>query len=334
MRQSTAQRNKPGALLLIGIILFSGLYACTAPFASPDPVLPIARSEAIPPDAVKQSPETDPTPPILHHPDWLEPVPMPGLINTPGSEDSPFITPDGTQFFFFFTPDSSIPAEQQLNDGSTGIYYSSRSSPDSAWGEPVFLLLADSGESALNGCPTLHEQTLWFCSARSGNYRPIDFYTTDFLNGAAANRENAGDILNQQIGIGELHLSADGQAIYFHAELPGGVGGYDIWVTRQSAGVWQAPENVSAVNSPEMDGWPFLSLDGSELWFSRTFEGSPAIFRSLWNGESWGEPELIVSQFAGEPALDAAGNLFFVHHFIENGVILEADIYIAKRKTP
>jgi hypothetical protein len=39
-----------------------------------------------------------------------------------------------------------------------------------------------------------------------------------------------------------------------------------------------------------------------------------------------------VSQFAGEPTLDDAGNLYFVHHFYEDGVKIEADIYIARRK--
>ncbi len=44
------------------------------------------------------------------------------------------------------------------------------------------------------------------------------------------------------------------------------------------------------------------------------------------------EPELIVSQFAGEPTLDDAGNLYFVHHYFEHGQMIEADIYVAYRK--
>ncbi len=40
----------------------------------------------------------------------------------------------------------------------------------------------------------------------------------------------------------------------------------------------------------------------------------------------------VISQFAGEPALDAAGNLYFVHHlFDSSGNLAEADIYVAYR---
>jgi hypothetical protein len=85
------------------------------------------------------------------------------------------------------------------------------------------------------------------------------------------------------------------------------------------------------VNSPGNEGWPFISQDGHELWFTRTYLGSPGIFRSIWANGSWSEPELIVSSFAGEPTLDQEGNLYFVHHFYDNGVMIEADIYAAYR---
>ena len=56
------------------------------------------------------------------------------------------------------------------------------------------------------------------------------------------------------------------------------------------------------------------------------------MFRSKRLGGEWQEPELIVSTFAGEPTLDWAGNLYFVHHFYEDGVLIEADIYVAHRR--
>ena len=46
----------------------------------------------------------------------------------------------------------------------------------------------------------------------------------------------------------------------------------------------------------------------------------------------WQEPELIISSFAGEPTLDADGNVYFVHHFYEDGKMIEADIYVAMKK--
>ena len=75
-----------------------------------------------------------------------------------------------------------------------------------------------------------------------------------------------------------------------------------------------------------------MSADGKELWFTSWYLGTPALYRSVKNNGEWSEPEIIISQFAGEPSLDDDGNVFFVHHYYENNVMIEADIYVAYRK--
>jgi hypothetical protein len=54
---------------------------------------------------------------------------------------------------------------------------------------------------------------------------------------------------------------------------------------------------------------PFLTQNGNELWFTRTYMGSPAIYRSTKVSGGWQEPERIISQFAGKPSLDNSGNI-------------------------
>jgi hypothetical protein len=83
-----------------------------------EPVQMLTRAEAVPETAVKMTPEMDVYPPVLHSDGWENPVPLGSPIDTAGGEDSPFITPDGNNFYFFFTPDVSVPAEKQLLDGS------------------------------------------------------------------------------------------------------------------------------------------------------------------------------------------------------------------------
>ena len=97
-------------------------------------------------------------------------------------------------------------------------------------------------------------------------------------------------------------------------------------------GEWTNPTNINPVNTTEDETRPFVTPDGQELWVTRWHEGSPAIVRSRKEGGEWQEGELIVSRFAGEPTLDAQGNLYFVHHFYDEGVMLEVDIYVAYRK--
>jgi hypothetical protein len=57
-----------------------------------------------------------------------------------------------------------------------------------------------------------------------------------------------------------------------------------------------------------------------------------AIFRSTKDGDSWGEPVEVVSQLAGEPTVDPEGNVYFTHHYYVNDQMVEADIYVIRRK--
>ena len=71
---------------------------------SPSLVLP-SRNSMIPDDIEKITPEMDINPPKSLSPEYYDPIPVPGLVNTPGGEDSGFIMPDGDTLYFFFTPD-------------------------------------------------------------------------------------------------------------------------------------------------------------------------------------------------------------------------------------
>jgi hypothetical protein len=288
------------------------------------------RVDAIPAHAAKISPEEDLFPPQLHSDAWEQPIPVPGRINTAGAEDSPFITPDGKTLTFFFTPDPNIPAEDQLLDGVTGLYISHKVNGE--WDEPERVFLQDPGKLSLDGCQFLQGNSLWFCSAREGNYRGVDLWHAEFIEGKWTNWENAGEKLNLEYEVGEMHITATGQDLYFHSNRNGGAGVVDIWVSHLIDGEWSRPENVAPVNTEALEGWPFITQDGNELWFLRFYLGSPAIFRSLKSDGNWSEPELVLSQFAGEPTLDLDGNIYFVHHFFNNGEMLEADIYVAYKK--
>lgn len=286
------------------------------------------REEVIPYSAIKMGPDGDPTPPILHMDGWQNPVPLPGIVNSAGAEDSPFITPDGSTLYFFFTPVATISPEKQLFDGVTGIYVAKLR--DGSWGQVERVLLQSSNKLALDGCPFVQADTIWFCSARE-DFSGIQIFTAQNMDGQWNNWKSVTNQFGTDYEVGELHITKDGRDLYYHSSRPGGQGEFDIWVTRLENNIWQQPENVSVVNSVETDGWPFVSQDGKELWFTRTFQGSPAVFRSVREGDLWQAPELVVSQFAGEPTLDGSGNLYFVHHFVQDGIILEADIYVAYR---
>jgi len=95
---------------------------------------------------------------------------------------------------------------------------------------------------------------------------------------------------------------------------------------------WSKPVNLEAINSAENDGWPYVSQDGMEIWFTRRHMGAPSIWRSFKMNGTWQEPELIVETFAAEPTMDDEGNLYFAHHYFKDDVMIEADFYVCYRK--
>lgn len=288
------------------------------------------RLAAIPRGAVKMTPATDAHPPVLHSREFRKPVPLGPAINTAGAEDSPFVTPDGNTLYFFFTPDVAVPANRQLFDGVTGIWVSRR--VQGRWTTAERVVLQEKGKLALDGAPTVRGNTLWFVSAREG-YEGMQHFTATWKAGQWSDVRHAGHRLRSELEVGELHIARDG-TMYFHSERAGGKGGLDIWRMdrRQSEpDGWGTPANVAELNTAENEGWPFISEDGREFWFLRTYQGSPALFRSKRTTGKWSPPELMVSTFAGEPTLDDAGNLYFVHHYFREGKMIESDIYFAER---
>ncbi|HHQ44782.1 MAG TPA: hypothetical protein ENN13_01430 [Candidatus Altiarchaeales archaeon] len=319
-------KMKPHASLILLVFL---VYTLGCLCGEEPGVQVLTRAETIPSDAVKYTPERDEHPPILHVDGWENPVPLAPPVNTAGAEDSAFVTPDGNTLYFFFTPDVRVPVDKQVIDGVTGIWVSKK--VNGAWSEPERVILHYKDKLSLDGCEFVQNGVIWFCSAREG-YTGVNFFRAYWRDGAWRDYEYVGDRLMKEFEMGELHISSDGSELYFHSPRAGGKGGYDLWTSKKVEGVWTDPVNLEVVNSPDTDGWPYLTSDGGELWFTRTYLGSPAIFRSTRVNGEFQEPELIVSQFAGEPTLDDAGNLYFTHHYYKNGEMQEADIYVAYKK--
>ncbi len=292
------------------------------------------RLESIPEDAVKITPETDLYPPVVHSDKWADPIPMEGAVNTAGAEDAPVISADGEMFIFFFTPDVDVPPEKQVIDGVTGVWQSEK--VDNRWSEPTRVILKYG--TALDGPLCIQDETLWFCSVRSGNYREIDIYTAKLINGKWKNWENVGEKLNLNYLLGELYTNQDASVMYYDSYKDGGYGGKDLWEINKIDGEWTEPVNIGPVVNTESDeGWPYLTPDGNELWYTSWSElgyNGPAIFRTIKDEfGNWSEPVEIISNFAGDPGLDEQGNIYFTHHYYnEDMQMIEADIYVAHHK--
>ena len=184
------------------------------------PELP-TRESAISVDARKMMPEADIHPPILHSNEWSQPVPLGSAINTAGGEDSPFILPEGDTMYFFFTPNVTIPAEQQVTDGVTGIYVSTKQ--NGIWTSSQRVILQDTGKLALDGAEFVQGDTMWFASAREG-YTGVNLFTAEYKNGKWTDWQYVGDKFMKEYQVGEMHITANGSELYFHSPRTGGKG--------------------------------------------------------------------------------------------------------------
>jgi tetratricopeptide (TPR) repeat protein len=90
-------------------------------------------------------------------------------------------------------------------------------------------------------------------------------------------------------------LSSEGETLYFVSDMPGGLGGMDLWYcTKTESGSWSAPVNMgSPVNTPGNEVFPFMNAD-AVLYFSS--DGHPGmggldIFFSRKESGGWTKPK-------------------------------------------
>jgi outer membrane protein OmpA-like peptidoglycan-associated protein len=119
-------------------------------------------------------------------------------------------------------------------------------------------------------CISQDGQLLFFVSDRKGGHGGVDIYmcskSVDGKWGAPAN-------LSFNTGGNELSpfIARDNQTLYFAADhLPGGMGGYDIYVThRNGENEWSEPKNLgSAINSKDNELFFYIPQGEDAVYFS------------------------------------------------------------------
>lgn len=85
-------------------------------------------------------------------------------------------------------------------------------------------------------------------------------------------------------------ISRDGEELYFASDMPGGMGGSDIYVCKKDGGIWGTPQNVKEINTPGEELFPFISADGTLYFASNGFFGLGGldIYQIKKVGEQWG----------------------------------------------
>ena len=143
--------------------------------------------------------------------------------------------------------------------------------------------------------------------------------------------ENLGSTINTRFNEQGPTLSNDELTLYFGSDRPGGIGGFDIWVSQRACKdcAWEAPLDLGpAVNTASDETGPGLSVDGHLLFFRSTRPGGAGLGDVFLSKRAnpkddfgWGVPVALgpdVNTAAAEAgaeflqsAEDGAANLYF-----------------------
>jgi len=178
------------------------------------------------------------------------------------------LSPDG-QFLFFTSCGSA------KGYGSCDLFVCGRKGSD--WSDPQNLGdVVNTPYWDSQPCFSADGQTLFFSSARPGGKGGSDIYFTKFKQSVGwSEPQNAGDNINTDHEEMAPFIHADGQSMYFSSKGHTGMGGFDLFISRQdSSGLWQTPVNMGyPINTSSDEINMVVSTNGKAAYLSSDLEG-------------------------------------------------------------
>lgn len=241
---------------------------------------------------------------ILNSPDKnIKLYNMGGNINSLGKEYSPVISPDMRKIFF-------TGRDREDNIGGEDIFISQYVGNRWIVAKPLLGKINTESNEYINSISADGNTLVLFGNYLNALGRGDNFYTEKTKNGFTEVQQYP-EPINSKWWDADAFLTADGKAIIFSSERPGGVGEYHpkgdyhhgmLWgntdlyiVVKEPDGSWgkTAINLGSAINTPYTERTPFLHPDGKTLYFSsdgHTGLGKSDVFKSVrLNDSSWTE---------------------------------------------
>jgi len=284
--------------------------------------------------------------PTVVAPDFGTPVELPGPITDDCPNDAVEISRDGSTLYFFWSPVVKGTPDDLLAPES-GTYTARRNGDDpGSFDEPTYFALQKGVEGqSVDGevSFTPDGSQVYFQSTREGNtglvaIEPtddyLDIYVADVVDGVPGEARNLGEPVNSSYPDGEHALSPDGTRLFLTSSRPGGQGGTDIWVAEKTGDGWGEPVVLPApINSDANELQPaFAADDPDTMYFVSDRTGAATIFRSTFADGEWGEPEVVITGYVGEPSLVADGSvMYFVQVLVDDKGIFGSNIWYVER---
>ncbi|HEX3654768.1 MAG TPA: hypothetical protein VHV55_03125 [Pirellulales bacterium] len=167
---------------------------------------------------------------------WGSPVNLGPNVNSASNDNHGRLSADGLTLYF----DSD---RREQSQGGFDIWQSRRKTLDAPW------------EKAVNLGPTINTKAADGCPQPLADGKSLLFtrgYTSEmrlYLAERASGSGYAVRPIDSPVDEPSFWLLADGQTLLFASERPGGLGNWDLWMTRRVAKVGKAPGTAAAANS-------------------------------------------------------------------------------------
>ncbi len=173
-------------------------------------------------------------------------------------------------------PTDMISVRTEDNTVPYNLYYSRRKGKK--WTSPI--PFAKNIKSYLNESSVSFSndyKVLYLTQSRHANLRLSQLQKRDSIKNGIFQATETGDnwTITRQFAYNKERnniafpsLSEDGNKLFFCSDMPGGLGGYDIYVSEWVNGRWRKPKNLGeAINTSENEVFPFYHRNG-RLYFS------------------------------------------------------------------
>jgi outer membrane protein OmpA-like peptidoglycan-associated protein/tetratricopeptide (TPR) repeat protein len=229
-------------------------------------------------------------------------------INSSFSDHSPVLSlTDSLLLFTSRRANATAPKEEYDGEPFEDIFYSTKI--DSIhWTEPISFQLNTTGHDASIQLYDKDTKLFLYSFLHGG-----DIYTSTKENGTWSKPQSVEEI-NTIDFEADVFLTADGKTLYYATNHFKKNGDLDIYyLTKNADGSWSKPTSLSSViNTDEDEDAPYISADGSTMYFSsrgHTSMGGYDIFKSTWDSTSnkWNKPINL-----GYPVNTPDDDLYFV----------------------
>ena len=230
---------------------------------------------------------------------WGAPVNLGPGINSTSFDCITGLSSDGLTLHFF-----------ALTGAGGELYTATRPTKDAPWGPRVNLgtVVNRPGGVGLgndiSGTLSPDDLELFFASDRPGTLGNWDIYVT-----TRATRSdpwgppvNLGPTINTSRVEFPLSVSPDGLVLFFVADRPSGLGGFDTWMTRRpcKGAAWSEPANLGpSFNTSQGDILGSISPDGQWCYLGEWNGAPPGPSSDLWMARII--PQLVSTRMENEP---------------------------------